>query len=140
MRPNGGHPMSDIVWPGDDATRAMLADTYWLTRASADDRLTLTAVDDMTPDHQRRLLDYLRRSADQLHWYARKAINDQFRRYEIGFAARAQLLRQLDIPPAEWLDDTALVRRLVQLVTPPTRGERRRRLPARLASAFGGRR
>lgn len=123
-------PVDEIIQPGGDVTRAMLADTYWLARDG--DRLSLIAVDDMTPDHQQRLLAWLRSHAREVHWFARAAVKAQWRRGEITDIEKATRLTLLGAVPELWLEDTALVRRLCLLVARPPRRERTRWLPARL--------
>lgn len=129
--------MTRVVMPPEDTASALCNSTSWLARASDTGRYVLRDVADLEPDHQRRILGWCRAHADQLHWMARKEIDRRFKHGEIGFAHRAELMRPLRCDPAVWLEDTALIRRLVQLVpTPPPSPRRRRYLPARLT---GGR-
>lgn len=124
--------LDDIIQPGADTARVMVNGTAWLTRDFPDDPLRLVDVDDMTPEHQRRLLAYLRAHAYEQHWFARKAIKEQFQRREIDAIQMATQLTLIGAVPELWLEDTALVRRLVQLVAREPRRERQRWLPARL--------
>lgn len=122
--------LDDVLDPGDNVARAMLASTKWLSRDYPDDPLRLVDVDDMEPSHQRNLLGYLRDHAREMHFYARMAIEQQFERGEIDSIERATHMTMLGAMPDLWIERTVLYRRLHLLVH--GRPERRRFLPARL--------
>lgn len=95
--------------------------------------LVRVRLDDMSPDHRRRTLTWLRGHAEFFRTRQLDTIARLYRRGRLSereFADDTARLEALD--PHVWLDDTALVRRLVQL-TPaaPVAPRRRRRLPRR---------
>ncbi|GAY12068.1 hypothetical protein [Pseudonocardia sp. N23] len=121
----------------DDPTVAhkLIQSETWLVRDDETRQLHWRNVEHMTPSHRAHLLDWLRRNADAMRMHVYRSVNQSFRRYEIDGVQRAELIRDLlgDRPAAEWLEDTALVRRLVALQPAPApRRDRSRWLPARL--------
>lgn len=105
---------------------------HWATW-NAGGQLVRVRLDDMSPDHRRRTLAYLRAHAE---FFRCRELDALARLYRIGklstaeYGAESSYLEALD--PHVWLDDTELVRRLVQLTpTPPAPPRRRRLLPRR---------
>jgi hypothetical protein len=92
-------------------------------------RLVRLRLDDMTVAHCRRVLAWLRAHADQLH-SDRIDVLARLRRSgeltDTEFAAEVATLEATE--PAVWLEETPLVRRLVQLTPAEPRPARRRRL------------
>lgn len=115
-----------------DLGRTDLDTEVWLTRR--DGRLVPVRVDDMTPAHRRNLLAYLRRNADVMWAHQRQLTASYWQTGVIDDATFAARVAHLDRTAAPvWIEDTALVRRLVALAPPaPPRERRRRLLPARL--------
>jgi hypothetical protein len=106
--------------------------TAWLSYGD-DGRLHRIDLDQMTDDHRARVTALLRQRAHQLH-AAQRAYH--LRQIKTGRDVHQHLhdVAVLDrTPPAVWLDETPLMRRLRQL-TPdqPPAPRRRRWLPARL--------
>ncbi len=120
-----------------DLGRTDLDTEVWLTRR--DGRLVPVHVDDLTPRHRRNLLAYLRRNADVMWAHQRQLTASYWQTGVVDDATFAERVAHLDRTPApEWIEDTALVRRLVALTPAEPRPERRHRfLPARLLT--GGR-
>lgn len=91
-------------------------------------------LDDMSPEHRRRVLAHLRAHAEFFHHRQLDTLTRLHRRGRLSdteLGDESRYLRALD--PAVWLDDTPLVRRLVQLTpAPPAAPRRRRFLPWRL--------
>ena len=120
-----------------DLGRTDLDTEVWLTRR--DGRLVPVHVDDLTPRHRRNLLAYLRRNADVMWAHQRDLLGSYWKTGVINdrvFGERMAVFTRCTA--AEWIEDTALVRRLVALTPAEPRPERRRRfLPARLLT--GGR-
>jgi hypothetical protein len=112
-------------------------DTETWPRGTHTDRVTNVA--DLDDRHRRNVLRYLRRNAVLVWANHRALLRTRHMRQQIDDPTFRQRLAHLDATPApEWLEDTPLVRRLVQLSPPLPRPPRRRRLlPARLT---GGRR
>jgi len=106
---------------------------HWATWSDGG-QLVRIRLDDMSPDHRRRTLAYLRAHAEFFHTRQLDTLGRLYRRGGLSdreFGDETAYLRALD--PHVWLDDTALVRRLVQLTpTPPAPARRRRFLPWRL--------
>jgi hypothetical protein len=105
---------------------------YWCAWGD-EGQLVRLHLDDMTTAHRRRVLDWLRAHAEQLHT-ARLDVLARLRRRgqltDAEFAAEAAALEA--IAPVVWIEDTPLVRRLVQITPPPPRPARSRRfLPRR---------
>lgn len=120
-----------MILPPSDVATPLLNDEWWLTRR--DDRLELIRADDMGYTHRLRLLGWLRRHSVQLHAQAKREIERRHRHDEITDAERIRLLLPLAAGPEVWLEDTALVRRLVAITPKPVPAPRRRRwLPERL--------
>lgn len=120
----------------DDPTVAhkLVHSQTWLIRDDDTRQLHWRHVDHLTPSHRAHLLDWLRRNADVMRGHVLRSINQAHRRNEITWPERAAMVRDLTAHPAEvWIEDTALVRRLVQLQPArPPRRDRPRWLPARL--------
>lgn len=107
--------------------------TYWRTR-DRDGALELVRLDELDPGHLARILAWLRGRATQLreqaagqlaaHWKAGRLDDHDFaaEHRQLGWSELAEV----------WLDDTPLVRRLVELAPRPLAERRRRLLPARL--------
>ena len=105
---------------------------HWLARHRG--RLVPIRLEDMSDRHRRNLLAWLREHARLMQDHERRAIKGL---YLSGFLTGAEhddrQARLAALPPEVWLEDTVLVRRLVQLAPPTPRPLRRRRqLPARL--------
>lgn len=106
---------------------------HWATRDDAG-RLIRVRLDDMGPDHRRRVLAWCREHAEFLHTRELDCITTRYKRGHLSDAEFAADVAQVEgVTAAVWLDDTALVRRLAQL-TPaqPAPPRRRRLLPWRL--------
>lgn len=98
-------------------TYKLLGSRYWLTRDDGVHTLRMVAVDDMTPSHRAHLLDWLRRNAARMVDHVARSLDQAYWRNEITWEDRAARLADLTAqPPAVWIEDTALVRRLVALV------------------------
>lgn len=120
----------------DDPTVAhkLIQSETWLVRDDETRQLHWRNVEHMTPSHRAHLLDWLRRNADRMSDHVAQSLDKAYWRNEISWEYRTE--RRFDLtarPAAVWLEDTRLVRRLVQLVPAPApRRERQRWLPARL--------
>lgn len=106
--------MNTLNPPGDILDRLTQTAT-WASRN--DGHLVEHRLDDMTPDHRRRVLQWLRAHAyelygDRLDQLAHRQRCGQISR--IDFAAEVNLIRARH--PEEWLDQQPLVQRLQQLV------------------------
>lgn len=110
----------------------------WVTRR--DGELQPINVADLTHRHRTHLLAYLRRNAGVLWSHHRHLLRQLWMLQLVDDREFGDRVAHLDRTPApEWLEDTALVRRLVALTPAEPRPPRRHRLlPARLLS--GGRR
>lgn len=96
-------------------------------------QLVRIRLDDMSPAHRARVLAWCRNNAEFLHT---RALDMATRLHRRGVTTAEEFARDVaqiqDVAPAVWVDDTALVRRLVQLTpTPPAPPRRRRLLPRR---------
>jgi hypothetical protein len=86
-------------------------------------------LDDMPLAHRRRVLAWLRSHADQLHGQQLDLLSRLRRRGQLSDDAFANETATLEATePAVWLEETPLVRRLVQLTPAEPRSVRRRRL------------
>jgi hypothetical protein len=103
------------------------------------DDLVPIRVEDLDDRHRRNVLHWLRQHARLMQDHERRALRGLWRSGAITGREHDRRRIALDaLDPDVWLEDTRLVRRLVQLSPPPPRPFRRRRLlPARLR---GGRR
>jgi hypothetical protein len=80
-------------------------------------QLVRLRLDDMTPTHRRATLAWLRGHAELLHAQRKAIVGRLYKRGELDDVEFADELRYLEaLDPAVWLEDTPLVRRLVQLV------------------------
>lgn len=131
--------MSAAPPPVDDPTELVDAgittllrqQTYWRTHGS---HLELVRLDHLTPDHIARILNWVRDRATQLRERAAAQLTASWKAgilSDYDFAAHHRALGW-DQPAAVWLDDTPLVRRLVELAPRPPAERRRRLLPTRL--------
>ncbi|MBN9108607.1 MAG: hypothetical protein J0I34_07470 [Pseudonocardia sp.] len=116
------------------SAHALLQSHSWITRDPDTRELHLIDLDAMTPSHRAHLLDWLRRNAHVMRGHVHRSINQSQRWGAITWVERAELIRDLEVhPPEVWIEDTPLVRRLVQLEPPAApRRERQRWLPQRL--------
>lgn len=110
-------PAFDIHLDAGDVGTALLRQaTYWKTRRD-DGQLQLVTIDGIGADHQRRLLGWLRRNAEVLHGIEQRALSTQRKTGRLDDQSFAEAMGALERrDPAEWLEDSTLVRRLVQLV------------------------
>jgi hypothetical protein len=112
-----------------DVVTRLHQETYWASR-HPHGHLVQRRLDDMNERHLTAVLTWLRAHAEQLH---RDQIQLLLREWRRG-VDRAEI--EVDIAhlqravPAMWLEETALVRRLVQLAPPPPPRRRRRLLTA----------
>ncbi len=99
----------------DVGTSLLRQGTYWKIRQWG--VLQLVTIDSLTPDHRARLLDWLRANASLMQAHEARQIVTSHRRRLIGDQEFAAEMRKLeDVDPREWIDNTVLVRRLVELV------------------------
>lgn len=120
--------------PTPDAARKLINSHTWLTRDDDTGELRWVSVLEMTPSHRAHLLTWLRTNADTMRGHVLRSIDRAARNGEITWADRAVELSELfAVTAAVWIEDTPLVRQLVQLAGPrEPRRERQRWLPARL--------
>lgn len=112
----------------------LLRTTHWLGRDPDTGRLRLYRAEDLSDPHRRHVLRWLRQRADELHERSLREADRQHQLGAIDDTEHARLIAPLrDVEPAAWLEDTPLVRRLLELSPPHPRPARRRRwLPTRL--------
>ena len=110
---------------------------WWLTRRRWTGHLEPVNVADLGERHRRNLLAWLRDHAALLARTQRRVYVHLHNRGSIDTPELAHRLDWLDAhDPHAWLEDTALVRRLVDLPPAPPRPPRRnRQLPRRLTGA-----
>lgn len=124
--------MTLTVRPADDLVLGLQQAAVWVARGDQG-RLVTRRLDDLPHAHVVAILAWLRARALDLH--------DRQHADLVGLVARGRqpddVMRLVAAhsrhDPHVWLEETPLVRRLVQLAGPPPKTERRRRfLPARL--------
>lgn len=110
---------------------------WWLTRRRWSGHLEPVRVDDLSERHRRNLLAWLRAHPELLAATQRRVYVQLHRAGAMSTPDFARVLDWLDAQdPHVWLEDTALVRRLVDLTPPEPRAPRRNRhLPRRLTGA-----
>lgn len=117
--------------PVDDLVAALHQDEHWTSRDGDD--LVTHRLDDMHDRHRGTVLAWLRARALELH---RRQHDEHVASVARGEHPHDVLVLIADhgrLDPYVWLEETPLVRRLVQLQGHQPRPERRRRLlPARL--------
>lgn len=117
---------------GDVGTAMLRQGFYWKIRGPAGE-LQLVHLDQLSREHQRRLLAWLRRNAETMQAHERRTVARLYQRGRMLAPEFAAAMRPLEtVLPEVWIEDTALVRRLVQLVpAEPARPRRHRFLPRR---------
>lgn len=118
---------------GDVGTAMLRQATYWKMRLD-DGRLQLVHLDQLGTHHRRHLLAWLRANAALMQAHEARAIARQHKAGHLDDASFAAAMRPLEtLAPQVWLDDTALVRRLIQITPPgpPPAPRQRRYLPWR---------
>lgn len=110
---------------------------WWLTRRRLSGRLEPVNVADLSERHRRNLLAWLRAHPALLAATQRRVYVHLHQAGVLATPTFARCLDRLDaVDPHVWLEDTALVRRLVDLTLPEPRAPRRnRQLPRRLTGA-----
>lgn len=132
------HPALAVDRVPDIGTAILRQSTYWRTRGP-DGHLEVIRLDSMSWDHQRRALAWLRAHADQMRHHEARTLGGAYKagRIEERDLCSGIAWLRWGTPAVEWIEDTPLVRRLVQLAPPePVAPKIRRRLPARLMARW----
>lgn len=115
----------------DGAPRVTLLDqTCWWWAKTPTGELYPIQLEEMTVEHRRALLAWLRRHAAVMHAHQARTNASLWQSGLIDDTELGRRMRALrSVAPQVWLEDTPLVRRLVQLVprdpAPPRRRSRR---------------
>lgn len=127
------HALDAGLSPVEPASLTLLDTEHWLCAARRGRRVCVH-VDLLDDQHRRNILAWLRARPELLAKWQDEA---DYRLYLDGILSSAEYIaRQQErraVPPVVWLEDTPLVRRLVQLLPPTAHPPRHHRhLPARL--------
>lgn len=99
--------------PVDDLVATLHQDQHWVSRDGAD--LVTLSLDDMPAAHRDAVLGHLRDRAVELHLRHYDDVMHSVQRGASVHDVIPALARHMGLDPHVWLEETALVRRLVEL-------------------------